>query len=54
MRRELKAGKVRMQDRVVERRREALVRDVPEARHEFAAGEIRPVNPADLLKTIRS
>jgi hypothetical protein len=43
-----------LQHRIVERRREALARDIQEARREFEAGEILAVSPADLLKTILS
>ena len=43
-----------LQRRIVERRREALARDIQQARREFEAGQIRPVCPADLLKNILS
>jgi hypothetical protein len=43
-----------LQHRIVERRREALARDVQQARREFEAGQIRPVSPTDLLKNILS
>jgi hypothetical protein len=43
-----------LQHRIVERRREALARDVQEARRDFAAGQIHPASPADILKNILS
>jgi hypothetical protein len=43
-----------LQHRIVERRREALARDVQQARQEFEAGQIRPTSPADLLRLILS
>lgn len=38
--------------RIVERRREELVRDVQQAQQEFQAGECRPVTPEELMKEI--
>jgi len=43
-----------LQHRIVERRREALARDVQQARRDFEAGQIRPASPADILKNILS
>ena len=41
-----------LQHRLVERRREALVRDIQQARREFETGRIQPASPADILKSI--
>ena len=38
--------------RIVERRREELVRDVQQAQQEFQAGECRPVTPEELMNEI--
>jgi hypothetical protein len=43
-----------LQHRVIERRREALAQDIQQARRDFAAGQIRPASPADILKNILS
>lgn len=43
-----------LQNRFIEHRREALVRDVQQARREFEAGQCLPISPADLLKNILS
>ena len=38
--------------RIVERRREELVRDVQQAQQEFHAGECRPATPEELMNEI--
>lgn len=43
-----------LQHRIVERRREALARDIQQARREFETGRIHPASPADILKNILS
>ena len=40
--------------RIVERRREELVRDVQEARQEFEAGQCRPATPKEVMNEIES
>jgi TRAP-type C4-dicarboxylate transport system substrate-binding protein len=41
-----------MQRRLAERRREALVKSVQEARKEFKAGKIRPATPAEIMRKV--
>ena len=38
--------------RIIERRREELVQDVPQAQQEFQAGACRPVTPDELMNEI--
>jgi dihydroneopterin aldolase len=38
--------------RLAERRREALIKSVQEARKEFKAGKIRPASPAKILRKV--
>jgi TRAP-type C4-dicarboxylate transport system substrate-binding protein len=41
-----------IQRRLAERRREALVKSVQEARKEFKAGKIRPATPAEIMRKV--
>ena len=41
-----------IQRRLAERRREALVKSVQEARKEFKAGKIRPSTPAEIMRKV--
>jgi hypothetical protein len=41
-----------VQRRLAERRREALVKSVHEARREYKAGKIRPATPAEILRKV--
>ena len=41
-----------IQRRLAERRREALVKSVHEARKEFKAGKIRPATPAEIMRKV--
>jgi hypothetical protein len=41
-----------LQHRIIERRREALARDIQQARREFETGQCLPMSPADLIKNI--
>ena len=38
--------------RLAERRREALIKSVQEARKEFKSGKLRPVSPADIMRKV--
>lgn len=38
--------------RIIERRREELVRDVQQAQREFQAGQCEPVTPEELMREI--
>ena len=41
-----------LQRRIIERRREELVRDIQQAQQEFQAGECRPATPEELMNEI--
>ena len=41
-----------IQRRLTERRREALVKSVHEARKEFKAGKIRPATPTEIMRKV--
>ena len=41
-----------MQRRLAERRREALVKSVQEARKEFKSGKLRPTSPAEIMRKV--
>ena len=41
-----------IQRRLAERRREALVKSVHEARKEFKAGKIRPATPVEIMRKV--
>ena len=41
-----------LQHRFAERRREALVKSVREARKEFKSGKLRPANPAAIMRRV--
>ena len=38
--------------RLTERRREALIKSVQEARKEFKSGKLRPANPSDIMRKV--
>jgi hypothetical protein len=40
------------QQRLAERRREALVKSVREAREEFKSGKLRPASPAAIMRKV--
>ena len=41
-----------MQKRLAERRREALVKSVGQARKEFKAGKLRPTTPSQIMRKV--
>jgi transcriptional regulator CtsR len=41
-----------LQHRLIERRREALVKSVQEARKEFKTGKLRPTSPAEIMRKV--
>jgi len=43
-----------MHRRLIERRREALARDMEDAGREFEAGQCQPATPAEIMKEIQS
>jgi transcriptional regulator CtsR len=40
------------QKRLAERRRQALIKSVQEARKEFKAGKLRPASPAEIMRKV--
>ncbi len=40
------------QKRLAERRREALIKFVQEARKEFKSGKLRPASPAEIMRKV--
>ncbi len=38
--------------RLAERRREALIKSVAEARKEFKSGKLRPASPAEIMRKV--
>jgi transcriptional regulator CtsR len=40
------------QKRLAERRRQALIKSVQEARKEFKAGKLRPTSPAEIMRKV--
>jgi len=41
-----------IQKRLAERRREALIKSVQEARKEFKSGKLRPASPAEIMRKV--
>jgi hypothetical protein len=41
-----------VQRRLAERRREALIKSVAEARKEFKSGKLRPASPAEIMRKV--
>lgn len=40
------------QKRLTERRRQALIKSVQEARKEFKSGKLRPASPAEIMRKV--
>ena len=41
-----------VQRRLAERRRQALIKSVQEARKEFKSGKLRPASPAEIMRKV--